>query len=655
MEQTLRFHKSAYLFCAAAYIFFMFVQYFFWLGAKYVSFLVILASLPPFLGQLYCIKMLRFDKPSIYFPASFFCWLAGVFVIFGTDSGAKLISVFTAGPALLGMLLLYTRMMAQQGYTFAQLCLAQQNAVPARRNSYKGQPDSTADRPPKHVEVLQQNFSSLIGMLEEKDRILKASKEILGARSGQQARNGILLTGAPGNGKTELAKALAGELKLPYIELTFGDIASRWVNHTTENMLAIFSQARAMAPCVLMIDEIDSILVKREDVVQADSETPRTVNTFLTEIISLRNSRVIVVAATNNPEKLDRASIREGRFDYKIEVLPPDENARIALIEHVMAKKLPANVKLNPAEIATAARRWNGFSTSRILGICKEVVEGLQESRKTTLQAEDFFAALRKLNGTAGDPVSHAAGFDAMVLPAELRQRLKGIAHRMKNIHEIETAGGSLPTGIVFYGEHPGTGKTECARSLAKETGWAFLSTTSFELLADSKKIDQLYQKALDIRPCIIFIDEANDILKHRAASPHVTAANKLLTIMDGATSQRRDVMFVVATNFVEDIDSAFLRGGRIAEKFHMAPLDEELAIDYLTEIMLKSPARFSERLYLNVYIDQMKLHGIALTVANLREVLQNSINACLNRHDPQEDEVCSLDVETAVKAMAVL
>ena len=124
---------------------------------------------------------------------------------------------------------------------------------------------------------------------------------------------------------------------------------------------------------------------------------------------------------------------------------------------------------------------------------------------------------------------------------------------------------------------------------------------------------------------------------------------------MDGATSQRRDVMFVVATNFVEDIDSAFLRGGRIAEKFHMAPLDEELAIDYLTDIMLKSPARFSEQLYLNVYIDQMKMHGIALTVANLREVLQNSINACLNRHDAQDDEVGSLDVETAVKAMAVL
>ena len=133
MEQTLRLHKSAYLFCAAAYIFFMLVQYFFWLGAKYVSFLVILASLPPFLGQVYCIKMLRFEQPSIYFPASFFCWLAGVFVIFGTDSGAKLISVFTAGPALLGMLLLYSDHGAARLHLYSALsCAAKRGARSAQ-------------------------------------------------------------------------------------------------------------------------------------------------------------------------------------------------------------------------------------------------------------------------------------------------------------------------------------------------------------------------------------------------------------------------------------------------------------------------------------------------------------------------------------------
>ena len=652
MEQTLRLQKSAYFFCASAYVIFMVLQYFLWLGAKYVSLIVILASLPPFLGQLYCIKMLRFDKPLIYFPGSFFCWMAGVFVVIGTDSGAKLVSVFTAGPALVGMLVFYTKIMAQQGYTFGQLCLAQENAVPVQRRSNSR--NTYDDKPLKRAAVCLQNFSSLIGMLEEKDRILKASKEILESKSGQQARNGILLTGTPGNGKTALAKALAGELKLPYFELTFGDIASRWINHTTENMLAIFRQAQAAAPCVLMIDEIDSILVKRNEVTQAENEMVRMVNTFLTEIVNLRTSRVIIIAATNHPERLDRASIREGRFDYKIEIQPPDENARIALIGHVMAQQLPAHVTLDPSEMTTAARRWNGFSASRILGICQEVLESCQEAGKTTLHAEDFFAALRKLNGTAGDPVAHAVGFDAMVLPGELRQRLKGIAHRMKNIHEIETAGGSLPTGIVFYGEHPGTGKTECARSLAKETGWAFLSSTSFDLLADPQKIDRLYQQALDIRPCIIFIDEANDILKHRPVSMHMTAANKLLTVMDGATSQRRDVMFIVATNFVEDIDSAFLRGGRIAEKFHMTPLSEELAVAYLAGIMRRSPARFSEQLYLSVYIDQMKMHCIALTVANLREVLQNSINTCLQRDDINEDEVCDLDIETAVKAMAV-
>jgi transitional endoplasmic reticulum ATPase len=122
-----------------------------------------------------------------------------------------------------------------------------------------------------------------------------------------------LLTGEPGNGKTELAKALAGELKLPYVEITNGLVASQWVNETTVNLMRGLKEARAKAPCVLMIDEIDSFLSDRANVQRADSESSMITNTLLTELVNLRSTGIILVAATNHVNKLDGAAIRGKR------------------------------------------------------------------------------------------------------------------------------------------------------------------------------------------------------------------------------------------------------------------------------------------------------------------------------------------------------
>ncbi len=652
MQKTLTLHKTGYWLCAAGYVFFMFMQYTMWFQNKSMGFFLFLATMPPLIGQLYCIFKLRFDTPSIYFPVSIFSWFMGFLIATINDSGPAYFTIMAAGSALLGMLWIYRKAMLSQGYTMWQAFLVKPGNKPAHSPATPQVQEYEKTKPARRSIYKDRNFSSLFGMEEEKKRILQASKEILNATSGEP-RNGILLTGAPGNGKTELAKSLAGELALPYVELTIGDLASRWTNVGIETLMSILREARAAAPCVLMIDEIDSILIDRGAVLQAESEAPRLVNAFLTEIVNLRTSKVIVVAATNHPDKLDRASVREGRFDYKIEICPPNLEARARIVEAYLKKNLPAGVFVDREQIETATRRWNGFSTARLIGVCKEVIAHLRDTGGNSVSTEDLFQALRTLNGTAGKSVEHACGLENMLLPSVVRQRLLSIAQRMLNVHEIEQAGGSLPTGIVFYGEHPGTGKTESARSLAKDTGWAFLDTTSFELIADAKKIDSLYQKALDIRPCIIFIDEANDILRHRGQSAHSAIANKLLTIMDGASSQRSDVMFVVATNFVEEIDKAFLRGGRIAEKFHMTPLDADQAINYVNMLIANSPANFHELVTGDLFLWAMEKSDLVHTVANLREVFQNAINLKISRTG-NLGEVIPDDVTAATRSMRI-
>ncbi|TMG97889.1 MAG: ATP-binding protein [Betaproteobacteria bacterium] len=145
----------------------------------------------------------------------------------------------------------------------------------------------------------------------------------------------------------------------------------------------------------------------------------------------------------------------------------------------------------------------------------------------------------------------------------------------MKRAHETEVLGGTLPQGMLFWGP-PGTGKTEVARALAKETGWSFLSTSGNELLSDPQAIDRLYRQAKETRPAIVFIDEADDVLMDRQFSAARSVTNKLLTIVDGAAGKVPDLLFIAATNHPQVMDSAALRGGRFTEKVEFAPPGED-------------------------------------------------------------------------------
>jgi transitional endoplasmic reticulum ATPase len=484
------------------------------------------------------------------------------------------------------------------------------------------------------------SFADVIGMAELKAKLSKAGKEIL---ENKGARNGILLTGEPGNGKTSMAEALAGELKLPIIDVAFGNFVSMWVGETTQRVMKVFDDAEKQAPCILFIDEIEAVLIDRAESKNADQEATKTVASMLKRLEEIRRKKVVVVAATNFLEKLDPASIREGRFDYKIEVLPPDFEARKYLL--IAGLKTVANV-VDATGVERAAKRWEGFSVSRIRAIAAEALDQLKDKKIDSIGFDELAQALRSLNATMGDKIpENALSIEQLVLEPEMRSRMLKLATRMVNIEQIEEMGGSVPAGVLFYGP-AGTGKTIAAMALAIASKWAFIKTSGHDLLHDPKKMDDIMRKAKDIRPCIIFIDEADDVLADRRSSMiSKDVTNKLLTIMDGAGGKTKDILFIAATNAPDLIDEAMLRGGRFTEKVAFDVPGDDALHEYVSKWIATTKAPLTDDF--TAYAAVNVLSGQSL--ANVGEILQSAVNEAISIGMNKDFKVSLVHLKTAI------
>lgn len=463
------------------------------------------------------------------------------------------------------------------------------------------------------------SLSDVHGMSVVTDQIVSALRKASTAND-PSPKNGLLLYGPPGVGKTFLLECCAGEVGLPIVWLTIGGANSMWVGEKTKNVKQAFDDARAQAPCLLFIDEIDSFLVKRENIVNADSEAGLVVNTFLTELDSLRGSGVVVAGATNFVDRLDAASVREGRFDWKVFIPHPDSAAREALIREVLGKN---SMHLEDKAVAAFVQHWEGFSVARILAIVREACS---QSPGEALSIECVTQAWMKVRGAPQSTHrENQPSIQDLILDDDLRTGLTGLARRMRNFVDIGIRGGTVPRGVLFYGP-PGTGKTLAARALAKDSGWSVIALRGVDLMASPEKIDSAISEAIDYRPSIVFIDEADDVLADRSNSLAAPITNKLLQIIDGGDSKLNDVLFVAATNYPERLDPAMLRGGRFGLHLQFNRPSREMVSTFVQGWL--SSKGVSEGVALTEDVLNL-LEG--MTLADVREQLQLVLNSSLD------------------------
>ena len=445
-----------------------------------------------------------------------------------------------------------------------------------------------------------------IGGLKEEVRKVREMIEIplkrpeLFEKLGIAPPKGVLMHGSPGTGKTLLAKAVASESDAHFISINGPEIMSKYVGGSEENLREFFEEAEANAPSIIFIDELDAIAPKREET-QGEVER-RTVAQLLTLMDGL-NSRgqVVVIGATNRPDSLDQALRRPGRFDREIEIGVPDRDERKEILE-IHTRTMPLNEDVNLDKIAEST---HGFVGADLESLCKEAAmrvvrriipeinkldEAIPEEtlKKIIVNNDDFREALKEIQPSALREVlvqipdvkwSDIGGLE------NAKQELKeAVEWPLKYPDLFKKFHVEPPKGILLYGD-PGTGKTLLAKAVASESDANFIAIKGPELLSkcvgeSEKGVREVFRKARQTAPTIIFFDEIDSIANARGmseGSSNVTQSvvNQLLTEIDGM-EDLQDVAIIAATNRPDIIDPGLMRPGRFDRHIKVDTPDEE-------------------------------------------------------------------------------
>nr|WP_319374375.1 CDC48 family AAA ATPase [uncultured Methanobacterium sp.] len=418
-------------------------------------------------------------------------------------------------------------------------------------------------------------------------------------RLGIDPPKGVLLHGAPGTGKTLLAKAVASESGSNFVAINGPEVMSKFVGEAEKKIREIFEEAAENAPTVIFIDEIDAIAPKREEVT---GEVERRV---VAQILALMDGlkergKVIVIGATNRPDALDQALRRPGRFDREIELRVPDREGRMEILE-IHTRAMPLSDDVN---ISKLAETTHGFVGADLAALCREAAMNalrrvlpdidLQEQRiapeildKLFVTSNDFIDSMKSISPSAlrevfiEVPNVHWGDIGGL---QELKESLKEVVEwPLSNISSFQRIGVQPSKGILLFGP-PGTGKTLLTKAVATESKANFISVKGSEILSkwfgeSERKIAEIFKKAKQASPCIIFFDEIDAIAPIRgsaAGEPRVTErmVNTILSEMDGL-EELRGVVVIGATNRPDLMDPALLRPGRFDEVVLVPPPDE--------------------------------------------------------------------------------
>lgn len=433
--------------------------------------------------------------------------------------------------------------------------------------------------------------------------------------TGVQPPRGVLLYGPPGCGKTSVANALAGELQVPFFNVLAPLIVLGMLGELEKKLRELFEEAKQVAPCLIFMDEIDSITPKRDGGAQREMEK-RIVAQLLTLMDELTmdkmdNKPVIVIGATNRPDLLDLALRRAGRFDREICLLVPNEAQREQILRTMTAPLNLADRELfNYRHLSKLTPGYVGADLQLLVreaGICavKRIVEKFtvgddssmdidqgqksiiqrflldhqeplldEELNNLTITYEDFTKALPLVQ-----PTAKREGF--ATVPDVLWSQIGALDRIREELHMLivqpimkpelfRKVGILAPGGVLMWGP-PGCGKTLLAKAVANESRANFISIKGPELLnkyvgESERAVRQVFARARASVPCIIFMDELDALVPRRDLTLLELSArvvNTLLTELDGLNS-RGGVYCIGATNRPDMIDPAMLRPGRL-------------------------------------------------------------------------------------------
>src|SRR5881296_3191899 len=427
---------------------------------------------------------------------------------------------------------------------------------------------------------------------------------------GIEAPKGVLLYGPPGTGKTLLAKAVANESNAHFISISGPEIMSKFYGESEARLREIFKEAKEKSPSIIFIDEIDSIAPKREEVT---GEVERRVVSQLLSLMDGLEARgkVIVIAATNRPNALDPALRRPGRFDREIEIRIPDKKGRYDILL-IHTRNMPLSEDVNLEKISAIS---HGYVGADLEYLCKEAAMkclrrllpeiNLADEKippetlsKLIVNGEDYQFALRE--------VTPAGMREVYIEKPDIKWDEIGGLENVK--HELQEAvewpmkypilysklGHRMPRGILLHGLS-GTGKTLLAKAVATESEANFISIKGPELLSkwvgeSERGIREIFRRARQASPCVIFFDEIDSIAPVRGIGGETAVTERvvsqLLTELDGIESLH-GVVVLAATNRADMIDPALLRPGRF-DKIVFVPMPDKAARLKILEIHSK-------------------------------------------------------------------
>ena len=416
---------------------------------------------------------------------------------------------------------------------------------------------------------------------------------------GIGAPKGVLLHGPPGCGKTLIARAIAHETEASFFAVSGPEIIHKFYGESEAHLRKIFEEATRKSPSIIFLDEIDAIAPRRENVV---GEVEKRVVAQLLALMDglAKRQHLIVIAATNLPNMLDPALRRPGRFDREIEIPIPDRIGRGEILS-VHSRGMPL---AQDVAIGHVAEITHGFVGADLEALCREAAMiclrrimpdidfalariPYEQLKKLEVRMEDFMDALREVEPSATREVFVEVPdvrWDDVGGLSDVKQRLiEAVEWPLQYADLFSKASIRPPKGILLTGP-PGCGKTMLAKAIATESRVNFISVKGPALLSkyigeSERGVRDMFRKAKQAAPCIIFFDEIDALVPARGggSDDHVAerVLSQFLTELDGV-EELNGVLVLGATNRLDMLDPAILRPGRFDQIVEIPLPDEE-------------------------------------------------------------------------------